>query len=253
MIAKSNILPDISDHKYSVQIAKTEKEIKEALELRYRVFYKELKREFDTDRTVDKDIFDDQCHHLIVKEISSDKLIGTYRLQTYEQAATGAGFYSDTLFRMNDLPEFILKSGFEVGRACIEESHRNGRVLFLLWKGFAGYLQHFDKRFLFGSLGIPAESIEDGAAVYNRLIDRGYLHSDYLVRPRDSYSCNFDDIETNGTGEAKTTALLQNYIKIGCKICSRPAYHSDLKLLYVMVILDVKTISPKIRRMFFDS
>lgn len=253
MIAETNILPNVSDHKYSIQIAKNESEIEEALRLRYRVFYKELKREFDSNRAIDHDKFDDQCHHLIVKESETSKLVGTYRLQTYEQASSGAGFYSNTFFKMSELPEYILKNGFEVGRACIEENHRNGRVLFLLWKGFAGYLKHFNKQYLFGSLGIPAQNLREGAAVYNRLADRGYLHSDYLVRPREPFACNIDEIAKNGTTKVNTTALLQNYIKIGCKICSKPAYHSELKLLYVMVLLNVKTISPKIRRMFFTS
>lgn len=87
MKAKEDILGDISNHRYAVSIAQTDDEIKAALELRYQVFYKELKREFSSSESIDQDEFDEQCHHLIVKEKASDKVVGTYRLQTYEQAA----------------------------------------------------------------------------------------------------------------------------------------------------------------------
>lgn len=251
MKATENILGDISNHRYAVSIAQTDDEIKAALELRFQVFYKELKREFSSSESIDQDKYDDQCHHLIVKEKASGKVVGTYRLQTYEQAAAGLGFYSETLFKLTDLPEEVLTKSFEVGRACIEEKHRSGRVLFLLWKGFAGYLQHFNKRYLLGSLGIPAESAEEGMAIYNEFLEDNLIRDDYLVSAQNDYHFEPQNETVLNDEKFEVPGLLENYLSVGCDIISKPAYHPELQLFYVMIFLDIENITDRTRRMFF--
>lgn len=244
-------MPDISNHRYTVSIARTDKEIKDALSLRYRVFYQELEREFDSTKDIDEDKYDAQCHHLIVKENATGEIVGTYRLQTYEQAVSGEGFYSESLFNLEDLPKEVLSKSFEVGRACIEEKHRSGRVLFLLWKGFAGYLQALDKRYLLGSLGIPAASAEEGLAIYEELKNQGVIHKEYQIRAKPLFKQNEEEKGRSLKKKFKAPALLENYLSVGCDIISKPAYHEDLELLYVMIFLDVENISDRTRKMFF--
>jgi len=249
--AKEKILPDISNHRYTVSIASTDSEIEQALKLRYEVFYKELEREFDSSKTIDEDKYDDQCHHLIVKENETGNVVGTYRLQTYDLAIAGKGFYSESLFKLNELPEEVLTKSFEVGRACIEEEHRSGRVLFLLWKGFAGYLQALDQRYLLGSLGIPAKSAAEGIAIYKELKHRGAINPDYQVSGAEPYGLKEEDFDVVRKEDFDTPGLLANYLGVGCNIISKPAYREDLELFYVMVFLDIEHISDRTRKMFF--
>lgn len=251
MKAEKKILPDISNHRYTVSIARTDKEIEDALSLRYRVFYEELEREFESSKTIDEDKYDAQCHHLIVKENATDNVVGTYRLQTYEQAVAGEGFYSESLFNLDDLPQEVLSRSFEVGRACIEEKHRSGRVLFLLWKGFAGYLQALDKRYLLGSLGIPASSAEEGLAIYNELKSQGVIHKNYQVSAKPPFKQNEEEKVKSLQKKFQAPGLLENYLSVGCDIISKPAYHKDLELLYVMIFLDVENITDRTKKMFF--
>ncbi|HKK25402.1 MAG TPA: GNAT family N-acyltransferase [Gracilimonas sp.] len=251
MKAKEKILPDISNHRYTVSIASTDSEIEQALKLRYEVFYKELAREFDSSKTIDEDKYDDQCHHLIVKENETGNVVGTYRLQTYDLAIAGKGFYSESLFKLNELPEEVLTKSFEVGRACIEEEHRSGRVLFLLWKGFAGYLQALDQRYLLGSLGIPAKSAAEGIAIYKELKHRGAINPDYQVSGAEPYGLKEEDFDVVRKEDFDTPGLLANYLGVGCNIISKPAYREDLELFYVMVFLDIEHISDRTRKMFF--
>lgn len=250
MKAVKKILPEISNHKYTVSIAQTDEEIEEALSLRYRVFYEELERKFDSSKTIDEDKYDAQCHHLIVKENGTGEVVGTYRLQTYEQAIAGEGFYSESLFNLDDLPKEVLIECFEVGRACIEEKHRSGRVLFLLWQGFAGYLESFNKRYLLGSLGIPATSTEEALAIYEELDEQGVIHKKYRVSAKKLYEQEGKDKQAPKKN-FKLPGLLENYLSVGCDIISKPAYHPDLELLYVMIFLDVENLTERTRKMFF--
>ncbi|HET8865452.1 MAG TPA: GNAT family N-acetyltransferase [Gracilimonas sp.] len=251
MKAERQILPDISNHRYTVSIAQTDQEIKEALSLRYRVFYEELERKFESSKTVDEDKYDAQCHHLIVKENETEKVVGTYRLQTYEMAVAGEGFYSESLFNLSELPEEVLSKSFEVGRACIEEEHRSGRVLFLLWKGFAGYLKSLNKRYLLGSLGIPAKSSEEALSIYNELKNQGVFHKEFRVSSKKPYEQNEEEKVRSMQKQFKAPGLLENYLSVGCDIISKPAYHKGLELLYVMVFLDIENISDRTKKMFF--
>jgi putative hemolysin len=253
LIAEAEILTDISDRTYSIQIARTADEIQQALELRYRIFYKELDRQFNNNSSIDRDEFDEQCHHLIVKKNSDQTIVGTYRVQTYELAESGIGFYTDKYYKLDSIPNEIQTLGFEVGRACIDKNHRNGRVLFLLWKGFAGYLTHFNKKYLFGTLGIEEPSRKAAYAMYDKLDEDGYIHPDVRAETKDKYKLDRYPIDPEFKKSAlQESPLLKNYIDVGSKVCSAPAYIEELKMLHVMVLLNVETISPKVRKMFFS-
>lgn len=251
MLVKERLLKDIPNSRYFAKIAESEDEVKEVLKLRYTVFYHELSRQFEAGKGIDRDKFDEQCHHLLIKQLSDEKVIGTYRMQTMAQAERGVGFYSSTYYDLSPFGDEVLGKTVEVGRACIDPEHRNGRVLYMLWKGFAGYLQHFDKRYLFGSFGIPVSGKAEACNVYRYFEKSDFLHKYYRVNTKPDYQIEEKSVRINGITKPDMPPLLQNYFDVGCKICSEPAYVKDLSLLHVMIFLDVQTISPKVRKMFF--
>ncbi|MBU2040283.1 MAG: GNAT family N-acetyltransferase, partial [Gammaproteobacteria bacterium] len=69
------------------RITQDPKEIRQALELRYRVFAEGMGASLPTaSEGIDKDDFDDLCLHLIVKDVMSDQVIGYSRILTNELA-----------------------------------------------------------------------------------------------------------------------------------------------------------------------
>jgi putative hemolysin len=44
---------------------------------------------------LDVDAFDEFCDHLIVEELATAEIVGTYRLQTGQLAAANLGYYSE--------------------------------------------------------------------------------------------------------------------------------------------------------------
>ena len=139
----------IVDGRYVARIASSAAEIESALKLRHRVFNVELGGQPDSD-DIEQDPFDLACRHLIVTDSTTGETVGTYRVNSFETAVSPDGFYSFGEFSIEDLPEDVLKNGVEVGRACIAEQHRNTKVLYLLWKGLAKFMQLSRKRYLFG-------------------------------------------------------------------------------------------------------
>ncbi len=250
MLIKDRVLKEVESKQYTIKFAKTEAEVDAALRLRHRVFNEELARDFEFDAGREKDRYDDQCHHLIVVDNDSEEIVGTYRMQTYEQAKQGNGFTSAVRFNLNGLPDEVLQNAVEVGRACISKEHRSGRVLFLLWKGFAGYLEHFNKRYLFGYAAFDTSDVSVAMNTYKHFEKEGHLHQKYSIEPNDDYKPVSDNY-SGTTDEIEIPPLLKNYIDVGSKVIGGPSYDKKLDLIHFMILLDIEEISDRTRKMFF--
>lgn len=242
---------EISSGKYLVRLAKNREEIESALRLRFYVFNVELgeglQESYET--KMDEDVYDQYCDHLIVLESNTNQVIGTYRVQDNESAEKGNGFYTANEFRIESLPKNILANAFELGRACIDKDHRNGRVLFLLWKGLAKYMVLLNKRYLFGCCSITSQDPAEGLAYYAHLKEEGYFHNEYLIAVEEEYICS-TKAEATFSGEVKIPKLFQLYLDVGCKVCSPPALDKQFKTIDFLVLLDLETISEQTRALF---
>jgi putative hemolysin len=244
----------ISDNRYVVKLAEDLEEIDALLKLRFEVFNLELHEGLDSSFLTlrDEDEFDEQCNHLIVIEKAGRKVIGTYRLQTYEMSQQGKGFYSATEFNLDKLGRKVLRKSVELGRACIEKNHRNGRILFLLWKGIAQYMILKQKRFLFGCCSITSQNPAEGKRFMDYMHVQGFLHDKIYVPPMQGYECYPPDYRFTGTvKEVVLPPLMDMYIRYGAKICGPPAIDRDFKTIDYLILLDVEALDEEVRKNFF--
>ncbi len=247
-----NYPAEISAERYTVRIAQTQKEIESALRLRYEVFSLELAGLEDSGKNceLEFDEFDYNCKHLIVIETRTRKTVGTYRLNTLETAGKTSGFYSSGEFSVENLPPKILAGAVEIGRACIAREHRNTKVLFLLWKGLAGFVKQTRKRYFFGCCSIFTQDCETGKNVFRQLKSDGFLHEKFRVEPRKEKICDSEDVSENSKA-AELPMLFKMYLKIGAKVCGLPTIDREFGTIDFFVIFDVTTLTAKYRRMFF--
>src|SRR5262245_30123162 len=101
--------------KLSIRIARSREDVDAALKLRFEVFNLELGEglasAFRTGREHDE--FDPDSEHLIIIDSTQDRVIGTFRLRTYETAKTPQGFYSSRQFDLSALPQEVLANAIE--------------------------------------------------------------------------------------------------------------------------------------------
>ena len=72
-------------------LAHSEEEVLEAQRLRYKVFAEEMGANLPSAKEgIDRDIFDKYCEHLLVRESSENKVVGTYRILSPDQAKKSA-------------------------------------------------------------------------------------------------------------------------------------------------------------------
>lgn len=251
MLVTEDILTDVSNNRYNLKLAKTQEEFESALRLRFNIFNHELRREFEFKNGKDYDEYDEQFHHLIVEETETEKIIGTYRLQAVEQAGQGNGFLTNKRFKLEQFPEEILQQGVEVGRACIAEEHRSGRVLYLLWKGLAKYLTHFNKRYLFGYSAISSYNASIAWQTRAFLEKEKYIHPEYRIEVQENFRCKKTEPVPGQKPGIDIPPLFQNYLDVGCTVCGGPSQDREKELIHFLIFLDVEMISDQTRKMFF--
>lgn len=195
----------------------------------------------------DRDNFDDFCEHLIIRDTQNGQLIGTYRLQTWEKASTGHGFYSNEEFDLSLLGKEVLQHSVELGRACILSEYRHSRVLSLLWRGIAAYLLLNSKNFVFGCCSLSSQDPIEAYRLYYYLFRRGYVDINRSVLPRAAYYLTDPG---NSQGEpAGIPPLMQMYLRYGAKILSLPAIDRDFGTIDYFMFLDVEqTPNPLLRQ-----
>ena len=79
------------------RLAVSPADIEAAQRLRWRVFTEEYgARLSGAAPGVDRDIFDRFCRHLIVEDLASGEVVGTYRVMLPEQGREAGGFYVES-------------------------------------------------------------------------------------------------------------------------------------------------------------
>jgi putative hemolysin len=239
---------------YVTRFAETLVDLKAIQRLRFEVFNVELHEGLDASYVtgLDQDQFDLACHHLMVSELGSGQVVGTYRLQTKAMAEAGAGWYTASEFDLSRVPESILDAAAETGRACVVKEHRNGRVLNHLWRGLAQYLAHNHKRYLFGCCSLTSQDAHIAKQTHEFLASGNFLRRDIEVRTLREYQCYGAEFEAHVDTTVKLPPLFASYLKLGAKILGEPALDRHFKTIDFLALLDIGDLDPVTYRMFFE-
>jgi putative hemolysin len=221
-----------------------------AFRLRFLVFNLELNEGLATAYATghDTDEFDAFCDHLIVKDLRTENVVGTYRLQSGAMAVANAGFYSAQEFDFNPLRR-LGEEVIELGRACVHRDHRSTDVLYLLWRGIAQYAARHGGRYLIGCSSLTSQDPAHGAAIYAAL-------QEYLVEPQLRTIPRPDfamPAVPPGDASQKIPKLLRTYLAIGAKICGPPAIDRKFKTIDFLTLMDLKTLHPRVQARFLKA
>jgi putative hemolysin len=232
--------PILQNDKYIVRLAANEEELESVFRLRFQVFNLELGLGFSGSNVtqMDRDKFDDVCHHLILIAKHTGKTIGTYRMQTYRMAGKGLGFDSAEIFNIGKIPDLLLRSSVEVGRACIAKEYRNLHTFLFLWEGLANYLIWSRKQYLFGCASLLTQCPVQATYAYYYFQHHGLMHPSILVKPNSEYSVEIDQ-DCPNIYNVEIPKILQAYLNIGAKICSLPAIDRQFKTIDFLILWNI--------------
>jgi len=234
---------------YAARLARSRREVRAAQALRFEVFNLELNEGLTHSYATgfDEDPFDPVCDHLIVEHLPSRGVVGTYRLQTGDNAANHLGYYCAQEFEF-EIFEPIRAEIIELGRACVQREHRNLIVLGLLWKGIADYAAAHSGRYLFGCSSITSQDPAEGASAYADLCRKHLAEPRWRTRPVQAFECSLRQLAADPVPIPK---LLRAYLTLGAKICGPPAIDREFKTIDFLTMLDLDALPLAARLRFF--
>ena len=257
--------PKARQPKYAARLARSADELRRAQRLRFEVFNLELNEGLVESHFtgLDIDLFDNVCDHLIVEDVATDEIVGTYRLQTGARAAANIGYYSEREFDFTPY-EPLRGEMIELGRACVHAEHRNFNLLHLLWRGIATYAVERRGRFLIGCSSLTSQDPVEGVAMYQKL--RSYLVKPALrTQPRAEFCVTAGGYDAGWSGAwphqggpgltrpataGASSRLLRAYLAIGAKICGPPAIDREFGTIDFLTLLDLLELPAIVRAHF---
>jgi putative hemolysin len=233
-------------HRLRVSWAHSESELREAQRLRYRVFADEMGAQLSGPAGLDVDAFDTFCDHLLVRDLDTLKVVGTYRVLPPHQALRAGRLYAESEFDVSRLAHLRPKL-VEVGRSCVHADYRSGAVIMSLWGGLAAYMKQNGYETM---LGCASVSMADGghyaADLYSGLAKDELASPDYRAFPHTALPV--EELKTGTT--VAPPPLLKGYLRLGAKICGAPAWDPDFNVADFLTLLRISEIGARYARHF---
>ncbi|MYN18285.1 GNAT family N-acetyltransferase [Duganella sp. BJB488] len=231
--------------KLVLSMASTPEELREVQRLRYKVFIETMGlSSLVREDGLDSDEFDEHCDHLIVRDSSTLRVVGTYRLLSAARARKLGRVYSEGEFdlgRLNNLRGRMV----EAGRACIHPDYRGGSVIMLLWSGLAEYMRRENCDYLAGCASISlADGGHNAVAVYQSLVGAHLAPSEYRVTPHLPFP--FSKLEA--AQKPQVPPLLKGYVRSGAWICGEPAWDPDFESADLFLLLPLANLDGRYAR-----
>jgi putative hemolysin len=233
---------------YQLRLAVGPADLEAAQKLRFEVFNLELNEGLDSAYLsgLDRDRFDEGCDHLIVEDLRTATVVGTYRLQTGQFAASNHGYYSEQEFDLSPF-EAVRCKLVELGRACVHRDHRKLSVLNLLWRGIAQYAVARAARYLIGCSSLTSQDARLGQAIYEKLRGEHLVEERFRTRPHPAFAL---PVAIPMENVEPPPRLLRAYLSMGARICGPPAMDREFKTIDFLTYLDLATLPAPARNHF---
>ncbi len=228
---------------FRIKTADSINELKQSFQLRYEVYYKELKGSKKV-AGCDIDQYDFHCDHLLIIDEKSNTVAGTYRLnssQSCDKSYSAREFNIERIFATAGVK-------VELGRACIKKEYRRGVVISLLWKGIADYMSKIHAQLLFGCASFQVKTARQAALLHRYFFEERKYAPEYFSPPQLAYKMpDFEaweshfkrslTLEERIEAESLIPNICKDYLKLGSFFGGEPAWDEDFNCLDFLTIL----------------
>ena len=242
----------------AVSWAKHQDEVREAQRLRYTIFAGEMGANLPCHEPGhDIDLFDDFCEHLLVRDLATQEVIGTYRVLTPAQAKRVGSTYSDTEFDLTRL-RHLRSRMVELGRSCVHADHRHGGVIMALWGALGDFMVRNQLDTMIGCASIPMQhqgphGVVGGghaaASIWHKLKQTHMASVEFHVRPR--LPLPVDRLDTSL--DVEPPALIKGYLRLGAKILGAPAWDPDFNAADLPMMMRIADLPSRYRKHFLGA
>ena len=237
-----------------VSWAKHQDEVREAQRLRFDVFATEMGANLQTPTPGhDIDSFDNFCEHLLVRDVETKRVVGTYRALTPAQAKRVGSTYSDTEFdlvRLRSLRPHMV----ELGRSCVHVDYRQGGVIMALWGALAEFMVRNQLHTMIGCASIPMLhngiiSGDAAASIWQQVKQTHLAPIEHRVTPRLALPVD----RLDGTLKIDPPSLIKGYLRLGAKVLGAPAWDPDFNTADLPMLMCIEDMPSRYRKHFLGA
>ena len=173
-----------------------------------------------TNKAIDIDKFDKYYHHLFLWDQEVKVLVGSYRMglgkDIYKKHGI-AGFYIQTLFRLEPELHGMMEQTIEMGRAfIIKEYQQKPMPLFLLWKGIVHItLRYPEYKYLMGGVSISNQFSDFSKSLMIEFM-KSHYYDPYIaqyIQPKKEFKVKLKDADKDFVFDA-AKADMQKFDKV---------------------------------------
>lgn len=245
-------MPQFSRGRYRARMAKTDADIDAAQRLRFAAFiaHRDAAKDGARAHGVDADHLDPQCHHMLVEERRTGRLVCCFRMMPLKTGAEIERSYSAQFYDLAALKGYP-GAMVEMGRFCIHPDVKDPDILRVAWGAMTKYVDDHGVEMLFGCSsfeGIEADSYMDAFAL---LKARHIAPKRWLPRvkaPKIFPYAKRLQIKRPDMKNAlsKMPPLLRTYLSMGGWVSDHAVVDPDMNTLHVFTGVEIKRV-PKAR------
>ena len=224
-------------------------------QLRYQIFFEEIGAEPSPEIAAQKrdfDEYDEFCDHLLIEDIATKKIVGSYRILRRSQLPADMKFYTAKEFDLSKTLAHFKGEVMELGRACVDINYRDRSTIQLLWRAIGEYSTKYDIELMFGCGSFFGSDYKEHAAALS------YLYHNHLAPEefRPSALPEFfkpinlkkpDEFDAKRT-LATLPPLIKGYLRLGGVIGDGAYEDHDSNTTDVCIVLQMENLSQK----YFD-
>ncbi len=247
------------DHLYAVSWAASPAEVREAQQLRYRVFAEELGASLQSEPSahacLDRDRFDPFCSHLIVRATTVDQrgqVVATCRVLAPDAVQHVGGLYAESEFDLGPV-RGLLPTTLEMGRVCVHPAWRHGLIVMAMWRAVGQQLAALK---LDSVIGCSSVSVKGGAGfavqLWNQLRATHLAPENRQVLPRISLPLSLPlPLTREPADEVAIPPLIAGYLRCGGKILGPPAFDAIFETADFPMMLNLADMPARYNKRIF--
>lgn len=224
--------------RYRVRFADNASDISAAQVLRKLAFA-------DAKNGLEIDSFDAICEHVLVEEITSGKLVASYRLMQL----TGANIEQSYSAQYYDLSALKGFDGplLELGRFCIHPGHNDPEILRIAWALMTRVVDGQGITMLFGCSSFEGCDAVPYVEAFSMLKSRHMAPEPWQPLVKSNEVVRFQDAPVSPKTLRKIPPLLRTYLAMGGWVSDHAVVDRDMNTLHVFVGVEIAAI-PEVRK-----
>ena len=238
----------LSKGRYRTRTAESTADIEAAQRLRQLAFKGD-----EATGALDKDSFDDICTHILVEDITDNRLICCFRMLPLDGGDEIERSYSAQFYELSALRAFPGRM-VEMGRFCIHPEARDPDILRVAWAAMTRYVDENDVGLLFGCSSFKGTDADTYLDAFAMLKDRHLAPRRWLPRVKAPSVFRFAQALRLRKPDAKQAMLrmpplLRTYLVMGGWVSDHAVVDRQMNTLHVFTGVEMSAVPPARKRL----